>query len=246
MKAIVPKNRIDSASEKKTGLSISGSGKLPGNFRTREAFRTLRSNIQFCGSEFRTLMFTSSMPDEGKSHVSYMTAAAFAELGKQVLFIDADLRKSVLKKRIRQANRKSKGLSHFLSGQASLSEIICPSEDMENLSLIFTGPFPPNPAELLAGEMFRLGIRKLKEDFDYIIIDVPPVGSVIDAAIVAKECDGAILVIASNMVSYRVAQSVKKQLEKADCKILGTVLNKVNAKEQGYYGKYYGDYYGDY
>lgn len=245
MKLITPKNTnpvIDSGD----GLERITSRKGSGDFKIKEAFRTLRSNIQFCGSEFRTLVFTSCIPNEGKSHVSYMTAAAFAELGKRVLFIDADLRKSVLKKRIRQANKKTKGLSHFLSGQANLTEIIYPSDTVENMSLIFTGPFPPNPAELLAGEMFRLGLRKLREDFEYIIIDAPPVGSVIDAAIIAKECDGALLVISANTVSYRLAQGVKEQLEKTDCKILGTVLNKVDTKEQGYYGQYYGKYYGEY
>ncbi|MCD2492291.1 CpsD/CapB family tyrosine-protein kinase [Lacrimispora sp. NSJ-141] len=220
-------------------------GKTHGDFRTQEAFKTLRSNIQFCGSEFRTIVFTSCIPNEGKSHVSYMTAAAFAELGKKVLFIDADLRKSVLRKRLHQTARKTKGLSHFLSGQAALSEIVCPSETIDNMSLVFTGPFPPNPAELLSGEMFRLGLARLEEQFDYIFLDAPPVGSVIDAAIIAKECDGVILVIAANMVSYRIAQSVKAQLDKTDCKILGTVLNKVDMKEHGYYGQYYGQYYGD-
>ena len=216
------------------------------NFRSREAFRALRSNIQFCGSDIRTIMFTSCIPNEGKSYVSYTTAKVFAETGKKVLFLDADLRKSVLRKRLHQSNRRTKGLSHFLSGQAGLNEIICPSETEENLSVIFTGPFPPNPAELLSGTLFKLGIRKLRDEFDYIIIDAPPIGSVIDAAIIAGESDGVIMVIAANTVSYRMAQAAKGQLEKANCRILGTVLNKVNVKEAGYYGSYYGNYYGDY
>lgn len=218
-----------------------------GDFKVREAFRTLRSNIQFCGSEFKTIVLTSCIPNEGKSYVSMMCAEAFAELdNKKVLLIDADLRKSVLKKRMRMNNRKSKGLSHFLSGQASLSEVILPSDRVENLDIIFAGPYPPNPSELLAGEMFRLGLQKLRDKYDYIIIDAPPIGSVIDAAIIAKEADGTVMVIAANTVSYRLAQGAKEQLEKTGCRILGAVLNQVNVKESKYYGNYYGGYYGKY
>ena len=112
--------------------------------------------------------------------------------------------------------------------------------------MIFSGPVPPNPAELLSSNYFARMLAALRESCDYILIDSPPLGSVIDAAIIAKECDGAILVIESGWNSRRFELGVKDQLEKAGCPILGAVLNKVDKKVQSYgkYGKYgkYGTY----
>jgi capsular exopolysaccharide synthesis family protein len=102
---------------------------------------------------------------------------------------------------------------------------------------------PPNPSELLGGEKFTDLIKKLSEEYDYVIIDTPPLGSVIDSAVIAKVCNGMILVIEANNISYKFAQKVKQQLEMTGCPILGAVLNKVDISEKGY-GKYYGKYYG--
>ena len=121
--------------------------------------------------------------------------------------------------------------------------------DKPEFYIIFTGQTAPNPSELLGNAYFRKLIAFARETFDYVIIDCPPLGSVIDAAIVAKECDGAILVIETNHVGYKFVQRVKKQLEQSGCKILGAVLNKVEmgGKEYGYYGKgYYNSRYRDY
>ena len=127
----------------------------------------------------------------------------------------------------------------------SSPEVIC-TTNIKNLFLILPGPVPPNPAELLGNHYFSSLLKAAREIYDYILIDSPPLGSVIDSAIIAEESDGSILVIESGVISYRFAQEVKGQLEKANCPILGTILNKVDTQKQGYYSKYYGKYYGNY
>ena len=171
-------------------------------------------------------------------------AKAIAESGKKVILIDADLRKSVLVGRYKTGAVKF-GLTHYLSGQKKFNEVYC-TTNIPNLYVAFSGPVPPNPSELLGGKYFNNMVAKLREHFDYVIIDTPPLGSVIDSAIVAKQCDGCVIVIASNEISYKFAQKVKEQLEVAECRILGCVLNKVNISQKSYYGKYYGKYYGRY
>lgn len=156
------------------------------------------------------------------------------------MMIDADIRKSVLVSRY-QLEREVSGLSQYLSGQRSLENVIYDT-NIENFSMIFAGPYSPNPAELLEESLFGDMISKLKERYDYIIVDTPPMGNLIDGAIVARQCDGAVMVIESGSISYRLEQRVKGQLEKSGCRILGVVLNKVNMERNGYYSKYYGKY----
>ena len=110
---------------------------------------------------------------------------------------------------------------------------------------MFAGPVPPNPAELLGGKTFHEMLVSARKVYDYVLIDTPPVGNVIDSVVIAEQCDGIIMVIESGTISYRFAQNVKAQIEKSNCPILGVVLNKVDITRQGYYGKYYGKY-GDY
>src|SRR5699024_8119875 len=107
------------------------------------------------------------------------------------------------------------------------------------------GVVPPNPSELLGSARFLDLIEKAEKEYDYVIIDAPPLGSVIDAAVISKACDASVLVVAANTVSYKFVRTVKSQMEKTDCPILGVVLNKVNMKQNKYYGKYYGNYYGE-
>lgn len=210
------------------------------DYRTNEAYKTLRTNIEFSGADNKAIVLTSSTPDEGKSTVSLGLAAALAEGGKRVLFVDADLRKSVLMGRHR-VTQEVKGLSHYLSGQAVLDDVIYSTQE-EKLHVIFAGIVPPNPSELLGQDKFAHMIQKAKKEYDYVIIDAPPLGSVIDAAVIAKVCDASVLVIAVNTVSYKFVRTVKEQMEKTGCPILGVVLNKVNMKQNKYYGKYYGNY----
>ncbi len=211
-------------------------------YRGNEAYKLLRTNIQFCGGDIKVVCFTSCLPNEGKSSVSFHTAVSFAESGKRTLFIDADLRRSVTVGRYKP-DRAVLGLTHYLSGQNGLEEILY-STNISNLDMIFTGPISPNPAELLDSEYFDDLLRILREEYDYIIIDTPPLASVVDGSIISKHCDGLVLVIEANAVSYKLAQKVMKQLEKGKCKILGAVLNKVDLKmgQFNYYGRKYKKY----
>ena len=202
------------------------------DFRSNEAYKTLRTNISFCGEDVKVIAFTSSTPNEGKSVVSLRLAEAFGEDNKKVLFIDADIRKSVLISRY-GADQETRGMSHYLTGKASIEEVICETS-IKNVDMIFTGPAAPNPSELLGNKKFERLISEVRQAYDYVILDCPPIGSVIDAAIVAKQCDGVIIVVESDNVSYKMVQKVKSQLEKSGCRILGAVLNKVEVGGKGY------------
>lgn len=219
-----------------------------------ESLRTLKTNIQFCGDDIKTILITSSVPDEGKSTVTFDLARSLTESGKSVLLIDTDMRKSVLVGRLRATTMEKSeihGLSHYLSGQKKLNDVIYATQ-IQKLYMIFAGPSVPNPTEILEKKYFEELITFAKGQFDYVLIDCAPIGAAIDAAIVAKHCDGAILVIAQGMASSHMIAGVKKQLEASGVRILGAVLNKVKMEKShygkygGYYGRYYGNYYGKY
>ena len=216
----------------------------PREYQTEEAYKALRTNLQFCGGDKKVIALTSCTPNEGKSTVSLQLALSLAESGKKTILIDADMRKSVLVGETRPSQQGLKGLAHYLSGQSALQDVIYIT-DILDLHILYAGPFPPNPAELLNGKRFRGMLQALRKVYDYIIIDTPPIGNVIDGAIVAGNCDGVILVIESGAISYRFAQNVMEQLERSNCPVLGAVLNKVDLQKGGY-GKYYGKYYGNY
>lgn len=216
--------------------------------RIKEAYKSLRTNLMFCGADKKVICVTSCMEDEGKSTVARMLAISIAQSGKHVILVDADMRKSVLTGLVHmESHRSVGGLSHYLSGQAYVNDIICQT-NIPSFDMILAGPFPPNPAELLLGDRFRLMVSALRNGYDYVIIDTPPLGVVTDAAVVADRCDGSVLVIESGAIGYQFAQDIVAQLQRADCPILGTVLNKVDTRHSGGYygGRYYGKYYGKY
>lgn len=215
------------------------------SFRTREAYKTLRSNIEFSGKNIRTITVTSCTPNEGKSEVSFELSRSFAQNQNHVLMIDADLRKSAMREHIRSGKVRY-GLSNYLVGQCSMEDAICETDE-EGFDIMLAGPATPTPSELLNSDTFTELLKKAKEQYDYVIVDSPPLGSVIDSAIIGKKCDGTILVLSSGTISYRFAQTVQNQLVRAGCRILGCVLNKVDMDgKKGYYGKYYGKYYEKY
>lgn len=214
------------------------------DFRAKEAYKTLRTNLSFAGNEVRVISLTSCTPNEGKSSVSFQLCMSLAESGKKTILVDADLRKSVLRGRYK-ANKEKYGLSHYLSGQAEFEDACCRT-NIENFDIIFAGPVPPNPSELLGSDRFKSLIELLRWKYDYVIVDTPPLGSVIDGVVAANVCDGTLIVVESGAISYKFVQNIKDQLDKGGCRVLGCVLNKVNMKASGYYGKYYGKYYGNY
>lgn len=210
------------------------------NYFYEEAMKTLRTNVQFGGRGIQTIVLTSCFPNEGKSDIVMQLAREFGNMGKKVLLLDADIRKSSLASRY-QVQKTVKGLSQYLSGQATIPAIFYQT-NFQNVDIIFSGPSAPNPSELLEDEAFAELLLEMKRHYDYILIDTPPINGLIDAAVIAKQCDGAILVIESELVSYKVAQKAKEQLEKTGCRLLGVVLNKVDQEQDKYYSKY-GYYY---
>lgn len=215
------------------------------DFKTKEAYKTLRTNVQFCGENVKVVSLTSCVPNEGKSMVAFNLAVSMAESGKKVLFVDADLRKSVLIGRYK-INKAIKGLTQYLSGVEELN-LVKYTTNVPCLDMILSGPVPPNPAELLDSEKFTELVEKARNEYDYVIIDTPPIGQVIDPAIVAQKTDGVIFLVSQSNISYRYAQKQIEQLKKSGCRILGAVLNKVDPEGKGsYYGGYYGKYYRKY
>lgn len=216
------------------------------DYSTREAFNSLRTNLQFCGDDIKIIAFTSCTPNEGKSTVTMELARSFGEDDKKVILIDADLRKSVLVGHYGiHYEGELYGFSHYLSGQKKLDDVICHS-NIPGVDILLAGPSVPNPTELLGNHYFEDMLTGLRDKYDIILIDCPPLGSVIDMAVIAPKCDGAVLVVESRAISYRFLQDIKKQLDLTGVRILGAVLNKVEREKGGYYNRYYGGYYKKY
>ena len=219
-------------------------------YDVNEAMKLLRTNLQFCGKDKKVIMITSTLADEGKSTVSINLCRSLAQLGSRVILLDADMRKSVLADRYTK-EKNLPGLSHLLSARSGLEDVLMET-DMENFHMILAGRVPPNPAELLSGARMHKLIEICREEYDYVIVDCPPINLVVDAAIVAPLCDGIVMVVSSGNVPYRLAQGALDQLQATGCPVLGAVLNMVDQKNEkyyyrkGYYSKgYYQKYYGD-
>ena len=213
------------------------------DFRTAEAVKTLRTNLMFCGDEVKVIGLASFRAGEGKSTISFQLAASFAQAGKRVLLLDVDLRKSVLANRM-HVSGAIQGLTHYLSGMANVDEILYQT-DVQGLYIMFAGARIPNAAEALGSKSFKKLLSAVRESFDYIIVDAPPIGQVVDCAVIAPDLDGVIMVIDTMKNSYKLERRIKNQLEKSGGRILGAVLNRVDFREKGgYYGKIYG--YGAY
>lgn len=211
---------------------------------TEEYLNSIRTNIQFSGRELKILAITSVQPGEGKSTTSTNLAISFAHAGFRTLLIDADTRNSVMSGTFK-ANERYQGLSSFLSGNAELSEVICDT-NVENLMVIPAGQVPPNPTSLLQNANFNHMIETVRNLYDYVIIDTPPIGLVIDAAVIAQKADASILVTEAGAIKKRFIQKAKEQMEQSGTQFLGIILNKVNNTVDSYgaYGAYgsYGEY----
>ncbi len=213
--------------------------KLPGNedFFTQEAYKTLRTNLLFCGSDIKSVVITSCHENEGKTIVTLQLGKSLAELGKKVLVVDADMRKSVIAGRNAKVDNPQ-GLSEILTKISTFDKCRYQTQ-YENLDLVFAGQYPPNPVELVGSPYFTELLSKAGKEYDYILIDTPPLGSVIDAAVISAKCDGTIVVISDKRVRVREAQAVIDQLKKSNVRILGAVRNNVSKKRDGYYKKGY-------
>jgi protein-tyrosine kinase len=203
-----------------------------------EQYRTIRTNIQFSivDRPIRSILVTSAGPAEGKSTTSANLAVVFAQQGKKVLFIDADLRRSTMHYTFRLDNHV--GLTNVLTKQVSLERAV-QSTEQENLDVLTSGPIPPNPAELLGSRSMEELLEQAFTQYDLVLFDTPPVLAVTDAQILANLCDGIVLVVSSGKTEIEAAQKAKEALANAKGKLLGVVLNNKKMKESQYY-YYYG------
>ncbi len=200
-----------------------------------EELKNLRSNIQLSGNDKRVILFTSCLGGEGKSTTTLNLARSMAALGKNVLIIDTDLRKSVINQKV-VSGKITVGLTHYLIGHSSAQDIIYETE-RKGVYIAPAGKIPPNPSELLSTDKFGQLITAARKIYDYIFIDCPPLGMVVDPAVIAQHCDGSILVIASAEISKHFAFDVIKKLKNTQCPIMGVVLNKVDLSVSKYYGR---------
>lgn len=204
-----------------------------------EQFRTIRTNINFSSvdKEMRLLMVTSSSPGEGKSTVTANLAVTFAQQGKKVLLVDADLRKPTVHYTFNMTN--TFGLTTILTRQGSFQESIS-STDVQHLYVLPSGPIPPNPAELLGSRGMKELLREATAQYDIVLLDTPPVLAVTDAQILANECDGTVLVVSSGQTEIEAAKKAKEMLTSSTTPLLGVVLNNKKAKHAQHYYYYYG------
>ncbi|MBX7372886.1 CpsD/CapB family tyrosine-protein kinase [Clostridium chauvoei] len=188
-----------------------------------ESYRTLRTNIQYSSfdKEYKAIVITSSEPGEGKSTTAANLALSLAQGEKKVVLIDCDLRKPSIHKKFKVSN--ATGLSDVLIGKERLSNTL--KRHGENLLILPSGKIPPNPSEMLSSKAMSNLLEELKEDFDYIIIDTPPIQAVTDSQILSTKVDGTLLVIRAKETKRESVHNAVNLLKKVNAHIMGTVLN---------------------
>ena len=203
-----------------------------------EQFRTIRTNIQFSGAdqEIKSLVLTSSGPAEGKSTTASNLATVYAQQGLKTLLIDADLRKPTAHYTFRLENHA--GLTNVLTRQSTLGQAVQETE-VRDLYMLTSGPIPPNPSELLSSNQMEELLKEMKQQFDMVIFDTPPILAVADAQILANQVDASILVVSSGKTDKEAALKAKDLLVNAKSKLLGVVLNNRKVESGNYY-YYYG------
>lgn len=204
-----------------------------------ESYRTLRTNIQFSSIDqsIQCILITSAQPEDGKSTTAANLAIAYAQENKNVLLIDADLRKPTLHKIFGVSNME--GLTHLLINNLKGNSEGLTQTSIPNLTLLPSGPVPPNPAELLSSNKMSTLINEMRQNFDIIIVDSPPILAVTDSQVLASKVDGVVLVLNHGKVKKDRAQKAISQLEYVKAKILGVVLNnKAQSKQETSYYYY--------
>lgn len=222
-------------------------------YASEEAFNTLCTNLTFAGQNVKKILVTSSHASEGKSTISMNLMRSMASRGKTVVLVDADIRRSMISTQYGlqyEADSSRYGLSHFLAGMTSASEILYHT-NIPGAMIVPMGRSLVNPIPLITSQRFHALLDALAKRFDYVFVDAAPVGVVIDAAEIAKYCDGILLVVNYNEVHRQELIDVKKQLEHSGCPILGAVLNEVEydnyvSKNYYYKSKYYYRHHSEY
>lgn len=204
-----------------------------------EVYRTLRTNIKFASldRDIKTILFTSTGPGEGKSTTVANLAVTLQESGSKVILVEGDLRNPTVHRMFGLKNVY--GLTNILVDKGSYKDFIQPSM-IEDLDILTCGPKPPNPSEILGSSRMKKVLEELRNDYDYVLVDAPPIVVVTDAALLASMCDGTILVIASGEAIIEGAIKAKELLVNVKANIIGTVLNKCkDSHVNHYYSSYY-------
>ena len=205
-----------------------------------EQYREIRTNIEYSNVDqnTKTILVTSSDKNEGKTTTVSNLAVSFANLNKKVLIIDCDLRNPSIHKMFRLNNIY--GLTDILAKDRAVDKCIQETE-LKNLYVLTAGAIPPNPAEILSSEKMKNLIEDLKNIYDYIFIDTPPIGLVTDAGVLSSFIDGVVLVVKSESVEKKYLEETKKKLDAVDARILGAILNSYKSEQKDYdYYSYYG------
>lgn len=207
-----------------------------------EAFRHIRTNLLYSGPDElrRTLLVTSPSPEDGRTTAVMNLAISMAQAGRRVLVIDANFRQPALAEMFPEASPQ--GLSSALVGQADWHSVVCKT-DIPNLSVIASGPLPPNPADLLGSETMRQLVAQMKAEYDQIIFDGSPITLMADAAVLATQVDGVIMVVRAGSNSAGLVQRASEQLRRVGARVLGVVLQGVRQTAGGYLRKHYETFY---
>lgn len=226
-------------------LTIKNMPELP--FDVAESINQLRVNLGFCGDEIKTIMVTSSVPNEGKSFITINLWKMLADLGGRVLLIDCDLRNSELRTKYGiSSESKITGIVHYLSGKIDLKDAIY-ATNIANGFILPLSTTVANPTILLENDRFASMVEQCAKIFDYVLIDTPPLANVADALNIATHADGTVLVVRSGETSRKVVENSVNQLKRTGILLLGMVLNRaeMNRKDSYYYKRYYryGSYY---
>ena len=204
----------------------------------QNAAKTLLANIRFASVDrpVKSIVLTSSVPNEGKSTVAYNLAQAIASSGKRTLIVECDMRRRSLADMV--GARARHGIYAVLSGQVELDEALVATSH-RNLFFLDSEPHIPNPADILSSQRFRKLVAQMESDFDYVVIDTPPVGTFVDAAIIAALADATALVVRERFVKRAELQNAYDQLKKADANVIGVIMNMCEAESSEYYYAYY-------
>ena len=203
-----------------------------------EAYRTIRTGIEFSNldKDLKIICITSSKKDEGKTTLLSNLGVSFAKIDKKVLLIDADLRNPSISKMFDTSN--TQGLMDILLGKKNIQDCVKKTKQ-ENLYILTGGTIPPNPAEVLSSKKMSEFIESIKDEYDYIFIDSPPVGVVSDASIISAYSDGVIFVVGANEVDSNLAKIAKERLDSVKANIVGVILNKFKTDTNSEYYNYY-------
>lgn len=204
----------------------------------QNAAKTLLANIRFASVDrpVKSIVLTSSVPNEGKSTVAYNLAQAIASSGKRTLIVECDMRRRSLADMV--GARARHGIYAVLSEQVELDEALVATSH-RNLFFLDSEPHIPNPADILSSQRFRKLVAHMESDFDYVVIDTPPVGTFVDAAIIATLADATALVVRERFVKRAELQNAYDQLKKADANVIGVIMNMCEAESSEYYYAYY-------